>query len=178
VRYHGTNLTDEVFHIFLEFCNAGSIAKMLEVYKYFTENVIKVYTKQILEGLEYLHAHNIIHRDLKGANILVDNGVCKLSDFGGAKFIMSEFEFKQQMSIKGTPNWMAPECINKLEYTRFSDIWSIGCTVIEMATGLPPWAEYKNTFGLLYHISKTKDPPAFPSNLSDNCKHFLSCCLK
>ncbi len=62
VRYYGTNVTNDVFHIFLEYCNAGSIAKMLEVFKFFTENVIKVYTKQILEGLEYLHAHNIIHR--------------------------------------------------------------------------------------------------------------------
>jgi serine/threonine protein kinase len=62
VRYYGTNYNKEVFHIFLELCNGGSIAKMLEVYKFFTENVIKVYTRQILEGLEYLHAHNIIHR--------------------------------------------------------------------------------------------------------------------
>lgn len=118
---------------------------MLEIYKSFHENVIKKYTKQILEGLEYLHAHNVIHRgnnkvviclDIKGANILVDrDGLCKLSDFGGAKVIVDEIEFKQQNSFKGTPNWMAPETVKSMEYTRFSDIWSLGCTVIEMSTG-------------------------------------------
>jgi serine/threonine protein kinase len=178
VRYLGTNYNKEVFHIFLELCNGGSIAKMLEVYKFFTENVIKVYTRQILEGLEYLHAHNIIHRDIKGANILVDKGLCKLSDFGGAKVIVDELDLNKQNSIKGTPNWIAPEAIQNKGYTRYSDVWSIGCTVIEMATGEPPWAEFKNQMSLFYHLMKIKEPPALPSHLSDLCKHFLSCCLK
>jgi serine/threonine protein kinase len=151
----------------------------LEIYKFLTENVIKKYTKQILEGLEYLHAHNVIHRDIKGPNILVDrDGLCRLSDFGGAKVIKDEIEFKQQNSFKGTPNWMAPETVRSMEYTRFSDIWSIGCTVIEMATGEPPWANYKNPMATLYNLMHTNTPPKFPEHLSETCKHFLSCCLK
>jgi serine/threonine protein kinase len=118
---------------------------MLEVYGKFNENLIRKYTTQILEGLEYLHSHNIIHTgisefkyiDIKGANILVDKeGVCKLSDFGGAKNIVDEFDFKREYSFKGTPHWMAPEMIKNLKVSRFSDIWSVGCTVIEMATGI------------------------------------------
>jgi serine/threonine protein kinase len=152
---------------------------MLDIYKFFTENVIKKYTRQILEGIEYLHAHNVVHRDLKGANILVDrDGLCKLSDFGGAKVIVDEIEFKQQNSFKGTPNWMAPETVKNMEYTRFSDIWSIGCTVIEMSTGEPPWAEYKNPMATLYNLMHLNTPPSFPPHLTDTCKHFLSCCLK
>jgi serine/threonine protein kinase len=57
-----------------------------------------------------------------------------LSDFGGAKIIIEEIDLKHP-SFKGTPNWMAPETIKLLQYTRFSDIWSLGCTIIEMITG-------------------------------------------
>jgi serine/threonine protein kinase len=150
IKYYGTCRTKETLNIFLEYCigininyPGGSIAKMLEIYGKFKENLIKKYTKQILEGLEYLHAHNIIHRgtirirlDIKGANILVDKeGICKLSDFGGSKIIVEEIEINKQNSFKGTPHWMAPETIKFLETTRYSDIWSLGCTVIEMATG-------------------------------------------
>jgi serine/threonine protein kinase len=113
----------------------GSVAKVLETYKTLSESIIRKYTLQILEGLEYLHAHNIIHRDIKGANILVDrDGVCKLSDFGGAKIMAEEINLKKN-SFRGTPNWMAPETVKRLEYTRYSDIWSVGCTIIEMLTG-------------------------------------------
>jgi hypothetical protein len=119
----------------LEYCIGGSVSKLLETYKSLSESIIRKYTQQILEGLEYLHCHNIIHRDIKGANILVDrDGICKLSDFGGAKIIEEEIDIRKQ-SFKGTPNWMAPETVKKLEYSRFSDIWSLGCTVIEMSTG-------------------------------------------
>ena len=117
--------------------------------------------------------------DIKGANILVDNnGMCKLSDFGGAKVIVDEIEFKQQNSFKGTPNWMAPETVKNMEYTRFSDIWSLGCTVIEMSIGEPPWSEYKNPIATLYNLSQIDKPPDFPNHLSDTCKDFLDCCLK
>jgi len=64
IKYFGTKRTNLSFHIFLEYCIGGSIAKMLDDYSFFTENVIRKYTKQILEGLEYLHAHNVIHRGI------------------------------------------------------------------------------------------------------------------
>jgi len=98
----------------------GSISKLLGTYKTFPENVIRKYTIQILEGLEYLHSHNVIHRDLKGPNILVDrDGVCKLSDFGGSKIMAETLDLKKQKySFKGTPNWMAPEVVKNLDYSR------------------------------------------------------------
>ena len=98
-----------------------------------------------MEGLEYLHAHDVVHRDIKGANVLVDcNGICKLADFGGAKKIYSAANKEQYTSLRGTPYWMAPEVIKQTGHGRKADIWSVGCTVIEMATGKPPWSQYKN----------------------------------
>ena len=101
----------------------------------------------MLEGLNYLHMNNIIHRDLKCANILVDNnGIIKLSDFGASKKIIDQFvqenidkEFVSK-SVKGSPYWMAPEVINKTGHSMQADIWSLGCCVIEMLTGKPPWS--------------------------------------
>lgn len=188
IRYLGTNRTDETFHIFLDICIGGSISKMLQDYGAFSENIIKLYTKQILEGLEYLHSYNIIHRgnkfynknlDIKGANILVDNnGICKLSDFGESKIIADEIDFNNMNSFKGTPNWMAPETIKNIENSRYSDVWSLGCTVIEMATAKPPFKEFKNPMSMLYNLMNLNKPPEFPGHLSEECKDFLSCCLK
>lgn len=180
VKYLGAiKSRDNCLQIVLEYCSGGSIAKMLEQYKSFSEPIIRQYTKQILSGLEFLHFNNIIHRDIKGANILVDrDGVCRLTDFGGAKVIVEEIESKQFNSFKGTPNWMAPEIIKIQEHTRYSDIWSVGCTIIEMITGEPPWSEFKIHMATLYHILQTDKPPKLPSNISPELEDFLKCCLR
>lgn len=86
VRYLGTQITHDSLYIFLEYVPGGSIHSLLTKFGPFSEIMIKLYTKQILKGLHYLHSNGIIHRDIKGANILVDtNGICKLADFGCAK---------------------------------------------------------------------------------------------
>ncbi len=101
---------------------------------------------QILEGLEYLHNNNVIHRDIKGANILVDNdGNVKLTDFGCAKqleFTVNSLSNKENFNntLKGSVPWMAPEVINQAVYDKKVDIWSFGCTILEMATAKTPWA--------------------------------------
>jgi mitogen-activated protein kinase kinase kinase len=146
VRYLGTErcMADMSLNIFLEFVPGGSIASLLAKFGSFTESVIRVYTKQILLGLEFLHTHQIMHRDIKGANILVDNsGVVKLADFGASKKIEDLVTVDSGCkSIKGTPYWMAPEVITQTGHGRQADIWSVGCTVIEMATGKPPWSQH------------------------------------
>lgn len=184
VKYIGAVKTkDNCLQIILEYCIGGSIAKIVEQYKSLNESLIRKFTKQILEGLEYLHYNNIIHRDIKGGNILVDrNGVCKLTDFGGSKVIVEELESNNLDSFKGTPNWMAPETAKFHEHTRFSDIWSLGCTVYEMLTGNPPWSEIKDPFATLYHLIKTEIPPEIPdkykSNISYDLHNFITSCLK
>ena len=87
VGYIGTERAEDgTLHIFMEYVPGGSVHSLLRRFGSFSETVIRVYTRQILAGLEYLHRHQIMHRDIKGANILVDNsGVIKLADFGASK---------------------------------------------------------------------------------------------
>ena len=99
-----------------------------------------------------LYSHRIVHRDIKGGNILVDNnGICKLADFGASKRL-DLLKNTAEQSLKGTPYWMAPEVIRQAGYGRQADIWSVGCTVIEMATGRPPWSEYKTQVSVMVSI--------------------------
>eukprot|EP00850_Spirogloea_muscicola_P007432 SM000037S13567 [mRNA] locus=s37:673594:679218:- [translate_table: standard] len=184
VRYLGTDREEEALNIFLEFVPGGSIASLLSKFGSFTEKVIRMYTRQLLLGLDYLHTHQIMHRDIKGANILVDNRGCiKLADFGASKKLadlatMSE-GFK---SMKGTPYWMAPEVIKQTGHGRQADIWSVACTVIEMATGKPPWSQFQSQAGppvsALFHIAASKAPPPIPDHLSPEAKDFLLKCFR
>lgn len=107
--------------------------------------------RELLQALKYLHGQGIVHRDLKGANILVDGqGVPKISDFGTARVLergRAEDNIAGKCrSLKGTPYWMAPEVLKRTGHTFSADIWSLGCTLIEMLTGKPPWSGLSNKF--------------------------------
>jgi serine/threonine protein kinase len=169
----------QALHIFLEFVPGGSIASLLSKFGPFAERVISVYTRQILEGLEYLHRNQIMHRDIKGANILVDNAGCvKLADFGASRqladLVTMESGFK---SMKGTPYWMAPEVIKQTGHGRQADIWSVGCTTVEMATAKPPWSEYVTQVSALFHIASAKGPPPLPASVSPEARDFMLLCF-
>ena len=110
VRYLGTQREKNLISIFLEYVPGGSIHELLKKFGSFPESVTKNYSRQILLGLEYLHSNQVIHRDIKGANILVDTkGNVKLADFGCSKLFS---DLKNQASgfnsFLGTPNWMPP----------------------------------------------------------------------
>uniref|UniRef100_A0A8C0HCB5 Mitogen-activated protein kinase kinase kinase 19 n=1 Tax=Chelonoidis abingdonii TaxID=106734 RepID=A0A8C0HCB5_CHEAB len=145
VTYLGTCLKDNIVSIFMEFVPGGSISSIINRFGPLPEIVFCKYTKQILQGVAYLHKNCVVHRDIKGNNVmLMPNGVIKLIDFGCAKRLawvsLSGAHSEMLKSVHGTPYWMAPEVINESGYGRKSDIWSIGCTVFEMATGKPPLA--------------------------------------
>ncbi|KAL0908230.1 hypothetical protein M5K25_022711 [Dendrobium thyrsiflorum] len=175
VQYYGSELVDETLAVYLEYVSGGSIHKLLQEYGSFGEPVIRNYTAQILSGLAYLHGRNTVHRDIKGANILVDpNGEVKLADFGMAKHISSYTSIR---SFKGSPYWMAPEVImNGSGYNLSVDIWSLGCTVLEMATSKPPWSQFEGV-AAIFKIGNSKDIPAIPDHLSSEAKSFLRLCL-
>lgn len=160
----------------------GSIKSLLDKYGTLDENLIKIYLKQVLLGIEYLHDKGIVHRDLKCANILVDlRGNIKISDFGCSgqlNAINTVGDSQILQSLKGTIPFMAPEVICQNKYGRKADIWSIGCTGIEMATGQLPWGKFDNYFEALYKIGKSNSIPDIPLNISNEFKSFLLYCFK
>ncbi|KAJ1500997.1 ATP binding, partial [Coelomomyces lativittatus] len=139
VRYLGAHHEASIFHIFLEYIPGGSIQANLETWGPFSEPMMKSYLKQVLLGVVYLHDQNIIHRDIKAANILVDHhGIVKISDFGISQKTQEALEV-MDTSLQGSVYWMAPEVVKKMLYSRKSDIWSLGCLFLEMVTATHPW---------------------------------------
>ncbi|KAF7842112.1 mitogen-activated protein kinase kinase kinase 3 [Senna tora] len=120
---------------------------------------------------EYLHGRNTVHRDIKGANILVDpNGEIKLADFGMAKHINSS---ASMLSFKGSSYWMAHEVVmNTNGYSLAVDIWSLGCTILEMVTSKPPWSQYEGV-AAIFKIGNGKDMLEIPEHLSYDAKCFI-----
>lgn len=147
VQYLGSNSDEQHLNIFLEYVAGGSVATMLVNYGSLNEVLIANFVRQILNGLAYLHSKDIIHRDIKGANILVDNhGSVKISDFGISKRLDPSSlgpanPLKRggpRVSLQGSVFWMAPEVVKQTAYTRKADIWSLGCLIVEMFTGSHP----------------------------------------
>ncbi|XP_043911130.1 mitogen-activated protein kinase kinase kinase 3 [Protopterus annectens] len=176
VQYYGClrDRPEKTLTIFMEYMPGGSVKDQLKAYGALTENVTRKYTRQILEGLSYLHSNMIVHRDIKGANILRDSvGNVKLGDFGASKRLqticMSGTGIR---SVTGTPYWMSPEVISGEGYGRKADVWSLGCTVVEMLTEKPPWAEYE-AMAAIFKIATQPTRPQLPSGTSENCIDFL-----
>ncbi|CAL5379353.1 unnamed protein product [Camellia sinensis] len=177
VRYLGTTREEASLNILLEIVLGGSISSLLGKFGSFPESVIRMYTKQLLLGVEYLHRNGIMHRDIKGANILVDNKGCiKLADFGASKKVVELAIMTGAKSMKGTPYWMAPKFILQTGHSFSADIWSVGCTVIEMATGKPLWSQQYQEVAALFHIGTIKSHSPIPEHLSAEAIDFLLKC--
>lgn len=176
VQYYGSEMGEETLSVYLEYVSGGSIHKLLQEYGPFKEPVIQNYARQIISGLAYLHGRSTVHRDIKGANILVGpNGEIKLADFGMAKHINSS---SSMLSFKGSPYWMAPEVVmNTNGYSLAVDIWSLGCTILEMATSKPPWSQYEGV-AAIFKIGNSRDVPEIPDHLSNDAKSFVRLCLQ
>jgi hypothetical protein len=184
VQYLGHETFDNSLHIYLEYMSGGNITNILSKYGALPEKTVKVYAKQILAGLIYLHENKVVHKDIKGANILVDgDGTVKLADFGcSTQFekTLSNFDSFLANTIQGSIPWMAPEVVKETGYGRRSDIWSFGCTILEMATGKLPWSHYQfdNPVAVLMKIATSDEIPLIPDSLSEDLKSFLSLCLQ
>ncbi|GMH12499.1 hypothetical protein Nepgr_014340 [Nepenthes gracilis] len=177
VKYLGSLKTKSHLHIILEFVENGSLANIIKPNKFgpFPEQLVAHYISQVLEGLVYLHEQGVIHRDIKGANILITKeGLVKLADFGVATKL-TEADINTH-SVVGTPYWMAPEVIEMSGVCAASDIWSVGCTVIELLTCVPPYYELQ-PMPALFRIVQDKHPP-IPDGLSSDITDFLQQCFK
>lgn len=174
VRYLGC-FTDETgaLSLVVEYVNGWSLAEHVAQYGSFPEPLVAEITRQLIGGLAYLHSRGVTHRDLKPANVLVTrDGVVKICDFGVSA--APSVPGISGRTVCGTPHYIAPEVIEQRPYTASVDVWSLGCTVMELATGRRPWHEL-TAMSALVALSKNRRPP-LPSGLSSACRSFLSAC--
>ena len=190
VKYSTVLRNEGCISIVTEFMESGSLAATLHRFGPLPEPLIAWYIIQSLKGLAYLHEQGVIHRDIKGANILLNKrAFVKLADFGVATKLMGagadglwgasagNREVDQSTpTVVGTPYWMAPEIIEMSGFSTASDIWSIGCTVIELFTGYPPYYELA-PMSALFRIVSDEHPP-LPPNVSDGMADFLLKCFQ
>ncbi|KAJ2989826.1 hypothetical protein NUW58_g3272 [Xylaria curta] len=175
VKYIGFVKSADCLNIILEYCENGSLHSICKAYGKFPENLVGVYMTQVLQGLQYLHDQGVIHRDIKGANILTTkDGKVKLADFGVSTSTLSGPDKEAQ--VVGTPYWMAPEIIELSGATPASDIWSLGCTVIELLSGRPPY-HHLQAMPALFAIVNDDHPP-LPEGVSSAARDFLMQCFQ
>jgi serine/threonine protein kinase len=162
VQYLGAQMDKVHLHIFQEWVPGGSVASMLSRFGAFPLQVVRSYLSQTLAGLAYLHDNDIMHRDIKGSNILVnDEGIVKLADFGASKKLCNlQKDLMMSLTVRGTPYFMAPEVFEE-KYSSKADVWGVGCVAYQMATGSPPWKAggFSNPISLYNHIKKHNGPP-------------------
>ncbi|CEP19177.1 hypothetical protein [Parasitella parasitica] len=176
VKYEGFIQTLEHMNIVLEYVENGSLLHTLKHFgNALPEHLVASYCHDILQGLAYLHQQDVVHCDLKAANILTTKaGDVKLSDFGVS--LNLKLKNHEENLVSGTPFWMSPEVIELKGASVQSDIWSLGCTVIELCTGKPPYADLL-TMTAMFKIVEDDCPP-LPENISDDLKDFLKLCFK
>lgn len=182
----------QTINILMEYMPGGSVRNLLDKFGPLDEKIIKIYMKQVLEGLKYLHANNIAHNNLKCSNILVANeGTIKLSDFAITKCVFTPKPDKKSTcngtdraaSSEKTKNslfWKAPEVIESAREDKSADIWSLGCLMFEMKTGNPPWTQAGGDAGkILESISSSLNGPELPKGaLSPQARTWLCRCFE
>eukprot|EP01064_Diplonema_japonicum_P036851 TRINITY_DN8450_c0_g1_i1.p1 TRINITY_DN8450_c0_g1~~TRINITY_DN8450_c0_g1_i1.p1 ORF type:complete len:525 (+),score=94.08 TRINITY_DN8450_c0_g1_i1:156-1730(+) len=168
--------------IVMDYIPGGSLTHVIKTLKKLPELAVKNFTKEIVAGLQYLHSKKIIHRDIKPANILLqteadkDGARVKLADFGLCKILPEKSEGVEGRAV-GTLIYMSPKAIEaKSTPMPQSDIWSLGCTVLEMAVGHHPWNEMENLAAVVYKVAVEKTRPS-TEGTSEELRQFLMRCF-
>ena len=181
VKYYGSYFSRQTntLWLILEYCDSGSVIDlMLAMDRTYTEIEIATIMKMVLKGLILIHEKNLIHRDVKGANILLSgNGFAKLADFGVGVQLHNDF----RKSKKGSPYWMSPQVVKNENYGIGTDIWSLGVTCLELYNGEPPNSSLK-PFEVMEKIGKCEInfDELFgenKNNMSESFKNFVKKCF-
>jgi serine/threonine protein kinase len=174
VKYYGSYFSRKTNTIWLilEYCSSGSaIDLMLSMVRTFSEVEVATIMEMILKGLILMHSENLIHRDIKGANILIsEDGYAKLGDFGVGASLSDE---KYRISKKGSPYWMSPQVASGIKYDFKTDIWSLGITCIELLEGEPPLSDLKPK-NVMEKISKNPPSASEIIDLNEHTPEFKS----
>ncbi|KAG1949826.1 mitogen-activated protein kinase kinase kinase kinase [Pimephales promelas] len=181
VAYFGSYLRRDKLWICMEYCGGGSLQDIYHVTGPLTESQIAYVTRETLQGLYYLHNKGKMHRDIKGANILLtDNGYIKLADFGVSAQITATLA--KRKSFIGTPYWMAPEVAaveRKGGYNHLCDIWAVGITAIELAELQPPMFDLHPMRALFLMTKSNFQPPKLKDKVkwTNNFHNFVKLAL-
>ncbi|GCB73955.1 hypothetical protein scyTo_0003038 [Scyliorhinus torazame] len=181
VAYFGSYLRRDKLWICMEFCGGGSLQDIYHVTGPLSELQIAYVCRETLQGLYYLHSKGKMHRDIKGANILLtDNGHVKLADFGVSAQITATIA--KRKSFIGTPYWMAPEVAaveRKGGYNQLCDIWAVGITGIELAELQPPMFDLHPMRALFLMTKSNFQPPKLKDKIkwSTNFHQFIKLAL-
>ncbi|XP_040206685.1 mitogen-activated protein kinase kinase kinase kinase 3 isoform X2 [Rana temporaria] len=181
VAYFGSYLRRDKLWICMEFCGGGSLQDIYHVTGPLSEQQIAYVSRETLQGLYYLHNKGKMHRDIKGANILLtDNGHVKLADFGVSAQITATIA--KRKSFIGTPYWMAPEVAaveRKGGYNQLCDIWAVGITAIELAELQPPMFDLHPMRALFLMTKSNFQPPKLKDKMkwSNSFHHFVKMAL-
>ncbi|ODV71498.1 STE20 family serine/threonine-protein kinase, partial [Cyberlindnera jadinii NRRL Y-1542] len=174
-KYHGCFVKGYKLWIIMEYMDGGSCSDLLRPGP-FKEKYIAILLRELLEALAYLHEKDRIHRDVKAANILLNSqGDVKIADFGVSTQLSSNLS--RRRTFVGSPYWMSPEVILEEDYNCKADIWSLGITAIELATGKPPLSNIP-PMKVLFQIPKHDPPRLEGDDWSPEFKQFVAACLQ
>lgn len=185
IKVYATNCDGGTVDILLEYMDRGTLTDVLKKVKKIPESILGIMTAQMICGLWFLHNNKIIHRDIKPSNILLNSkGFVKISDFGVSGYLKDTNE--ERNTMLGTYMYMAPERITQSSYNVKCDIWSLGMSLIECATGMNPFVYNKNDknvaikdyWDLVSLLNNKEDPPKLNKfEFSDEFCDFIDCCL-
>ena len=184
VGYYGSFISGSVIYLLMEYCAAGSLYDIMKfnMHQGFKDELlIATFLRDVLNALQYIHSNGQIHRDVKPGNVLIcADGSVKLGDFGVAASLIEQGQRQMaRYTVTGTPCYMAPEVLNEEHgYTEKADIWSLGISAIELATGEAPYSRLKQ-MEVMIKILKSP-PPTLPTNVpySTEFRDFVQCCLQ
>jgi serine/threonine protein kinase len=169
------------YDMLMEYAPGGSLAD--EIRRFggrCEESLIRWRARDILRGLAHAHAAGVAHCDVKGRNVLIGaDGRAMVADFGCARRLTTAAGIGYERLLRGgTPGFMAPEAARGEEQGPAADVWALGCTVIEMATGAAPWQRFAcSPVTTLHHVAFSDEAPELPRRLSEQGKDFLGRCL-